>query len=82
MTSSTPLTQPDAFDSRSGKLYVIIETPKGSRNKFKYDEELGLFKLAGAGPEPRPGGRPPRREGERLTRGPAVDRAGSRGRTP
>src|SRR5688500_10091266 len=24
---------------------VIIETPKGSRNKYKYDEQRGLFKL-------------------------------------
>src|SRR5687768_5101741 len=27
-------------------LNVIIETPKGSRNKFKLDEELGRFKLS------------------------------------
>jgi inorganic pyrophosphatase len=31
--------------SKSGDLNVIIDTPKGSRNKFKYDVELGLFKL-------------------------------------
>src|ERR1700682_306163 len=30
-------------DSKSGYLNVIIETPKGSRNKFKYNEEHGLF---------------------------------------
>ena len=29
----------------------IIETPKGSRNKFDYDPESGLFKLAGLLPE-------------------------------
>jgi hypothetical protein len=28
-----------------GDLHVIIDTPKGSRNKFKYDPELGLFEL-------------------------------------
>jgi inorganic pyrophosphatase len=33
-----------------GIVNVIIETPKGSRNKFKYDEELGLFKLSGVLP--------------------------------
>jgi inorganic pyrophosphatase len=27
-------------------LNVIIDTPQKSRNKFKYDEELGIFKLA------------------------------------
>jgi inorganic pyrophosphatase len=26
-------------------LHVIIETPKGSRNKFKFDPERGLFEL-------------------------------------
>jgi inorganic pyrophosphatase len=34
-------------DSHSREFNVIIETPKGSRNKFKYDEEYGLFKLGG-----------------------------------
>lgn len=29
------------------ELNVIIETPKGSRNKYNYDEKLGLFKLGG-----------------------------------
>lgn len=29
---------------------VIIDTPKGSRNKFKYDEKLGIFKLSGVLP--------------------------------
>jgi inorganic pyrophosphatase len=32
------------------ELNVIIETPKGSRNKFNYDEGLGLFKLGGVLP--------------------------------
>jgi inorganic pyrophosphatase len=31
-------------------LRVIIETPQGSRNKFDYDPELGLFKLGGVLP--------------------------------
>ncbi|MCA1594679.1 MAG: inorganic diphosphatase [Acidobacteria bacterium] len=39
-----------AFDEDSGELNVIIETPKGSRNKFDYDEKLGLFKLGGVLP--------------------------------
>lgn len=36
-----------AFDAESEELNVLIETPKGSRNKFKYDESRGLFKLSG-----------------------------------
>ena len=38
-----------AFDDE-GELNVIIETPKGSRNKFNYDEGTGLFKLGGVLP--------------------------------
>jgi len=40
---------PFAPDS-PGHLRVIIETPQGSRNKFSYDEKLGLFKLGGVLP--------------------------------
>jgi inorganic pyrophosphatase len=36
-----------AFAEEEGELNVIVETPKGSRNKYNYDEELGLFKLGG-----------------------------------
>jgi inorganic pyrophosphatase len=39
----------EAFDEE-GVLNVIIETPKGSRNKFNYDEATGLFKLGGVLP--------------------------------
>ena len=35
------------FDVESGDLNVIIDTPKGSRNKYAYDEKLGLFVLKG-----------------------------------
>ena len=35
----------DAFDPESDALNVIVETPKGSRYKFKYDEEQRMFKL-------------------------------------
>jgi inorganic pyrophosphatase len=40
----------EAYDAESKTLNVIIDTPKGSRNKFKYDEKLGLFKLGGVLP--------------------------------
>jgi|SRR5687767_8226085 len=38
------------FDEKTGDLNVVIETPKGSRNKFDYDRELGLFRLGGVLP--------------------------------
>ena len=34
-----------AFDSDSGYLNAIIDTPKGSHNKFKYDPKTGMFRL-------------------------------------
>jgi inorganic pyrophosphatase len=49
-TSATPFINLSAFDKESGDLHVIIDTPKGSRNKFKYDEDTGLFKLGGVLP--------------------------------
>jgi inorganic pyrophosphatase len=32
-------------------INAVIETPMGSRNKFKYDEELGFFALSGVLPQ-------------------------------
>jgi len=34
------------FDPETKDLNVVIETPRGSRNKYDYDEEAGAFKLA------------------------------------
>jgi inorganic pyrophosphatase len=31
--------------------YAVVETPMGSRNKFKFDEELGTYALAGVLPQ-------------------------------
>ena len=42
--------KPDVFDDKTGDLNVIIDTPKDSRNKYKFDEKLGLFKLGGVLP--------------------------------
>ncbi|HEX7997108.1 MAG TPA: inorganic diphosphatase [Pyrinomonadaceae bacterium] len=39
-----------AFSGDADELNVIIDTPKWSRNKYKFDEELGLFKLGGVLP--------------------------------
>src|ERR1051325_7710078 len=36
-----------ALEPYDGKLLnAIIETPRGSRNKYKYDERTGLFKIS------------------------------------
>jgi len=34
-----------ARDSSTGLVNVIVDTPRRSRNKFKFDEKLGLFRL-------------------------------------
>lgn len=36
-----------AFDEKTKDLNVIIESPKGCRNKYTFDEEKGLFFLSG-----------------------------------
>ena len=38
----------DNLDSRAepGLINIIIDTPKGSRNKFKYDEKTRCFRLS------------------------------------
>jgi inorganic pyrophosphatase len=35
----------EAFDPETGKLNVIVETPRGSRIKYKYDPHRRLFKV-------------------------------------
>ena len=34
------------FDAKTGSLNAIIETPKRSRNKYKWDEKQQLYKLS------------------------------------
>ena len=41
----------DASDADKEQWNVIIETPKGSHNKYKYDDKLRIFRLAEALPE-------------------------------
>ena len=48
--ASKPLSRLGAFADDSGGLNVVIETPKGSRNKYTYDDGRGLFKLGGVLP--------------------------------
>lgn len=41
----------DPYDARREQWRVVIETPKGSHHKYKFDEELGVFMLNGILPE-------------------------------
>ncbi len=43
----SPFEKLTPYDEESGELNVVIETPKGSRNKYAYDEKIGLFVLKG-----------------------------------
>src|SRR6185295_2604536 len=52
---TSPFTRLGAFNRESsnresGEINVIVDTPRGSGNKFKYDEEYQLFKLGGVLP--------------------------------
>ena len=49
-TMHSPYDRLDPLDEKTGDLNVIIDTPRGSRNKFEYDKELGLFRLGGVLP--------------------------------
>jgi inorganic pyrophosphatase len=40
-----PLTDLEVVDEETGQINVVIETPRGSRNKMKYDPERNLFLL-------------------------------------
>ena len=49
-SSVTHLSHLETYASGASDPHVIIETPQGSRNKFNYDEQYGLFKLGGVLP--------------------------------
>lgn len=36
----------DTHDPETKRVNVVIDTPKGSHNKYKYDDKLGLFRLS------------------------------------
>ncbi|MFZ5672215.1 MAG: inorganic diphosphatase [Pseudomonadota bacterium] len=36
----------EPYDEKSGALIVVIETPRGSRNKYSYDPENDIFELS------------------------------------
>ena len=45
------VTFPNHWNPKKGQCKIIIETPKGRRNKFDYDPEFQLFALGGLLPE-------------------------------
>jgi inorganic pyrophosphatase len=46
-----PICRLGAYDEKDECWRVMIETPKGSHNKYKFDDKLGLFMLNGVLPE-------------------------------
>ncbi len=40
-----PMAMPEANDGPKDHVLAFIEIPRGSRNKYEYDEELRLFRL-------------------------------------
>jgi len=47
----SPSTLRPFYPDDASLVRVIIETPKGCRNKYKYDPEIGAFKLSKVLPE-------------------------------
>jgi inorganic pyrophosphatase len=45
------LSETATFDEKTGELRVVIETPKGSRNKYDYDPDCDCLELATVLPE-------------------------------
>lgn len=45
------LSETAAHDTKTGDVRVVIETPKGSRNKYKYDPDCDCMELATVLPE-------------------------------
>jgi len=50
-TGARPTRIPAFAHEDQAILNAVIETPSGSRNKFKFDEKLGFFTLSGVLPE-------------------------------
>jgi inorganic pyrophosphatase len=46
-----PLEKLKPFDRKSGNLNVVIETPKGCRNKYAFDFDLRAYRLKGVLPQ-------------------------------
>jgi len=48
---TSPYLKLSPFSGNENLLNVVIETPKGSRNKYAFDEEVGLFRYKNVLPE-------------------------------
>jgi inorganic pyrophosphatase len=46
----SPFARLEAYDEEADHYNVVIETPRGSRHKYTYREDLGLFALSGVLP--------------------------------
>lgn len=42
---ATPINKLPAMDPESGRLNVVVDTPRGSRNKYKFDEQHVQWRL-------------------------------------
>lgn len=42
----TAMKQLDAIDADTGLVNVVIDTPRGSRWKYKFDEKAGIFRVS------------------------------------
>ncbi len=42
---NTTMNRLEPFEEGTGHVRVIVETPKGHRNKYSYDEKNGLFRV-------------------------------------
>ncbi len=51
MTKAKRLDELPFLDAETGDFVAVIETPKGSRNKYDYDPAIGGFRLAAVLPE-------------------------------
>jgi hypothetical protein len=47
----TILSEITPFDDKSGDFRIVIETPKGSRNKYSYDPDCDCLQLSTVLPE-------------------------------
>jgi inorganic pyrophosphatase len=48
---ATPVSELPAVDPDSGRLNVVVDTPRGCRNKYKFDERHGHWRLSKALPQ-------------------------------
>src|SRR5262249_56862531 len=43
---ATPVNELPAVDPDSGRINVVVDTPRGSRTKYKFDEQHGQWRLS------------------------------------